>query len=320
MKYHFFVNTIVAAVLIIMAMAAEAPCVVVDKIIAVVNGEVITQQEMAQYLYPLYQEYQKEYTGKSLEDKMVEAQDMVLNQLIQDKLVLSEAKKLGIKADNDELDERIERLIKDKFGSEEKFREILTIQNISLSEMRETLRSDIIKSKVVREKVGWKVIITPSEVRQYYDQHITEFVEPEKIEVYNILVRKKAGHEEESRELIKRIKVLLASGQDFTEMAKKYSEGPNAKNGGSLGLVKRGEMIKEIDDAIGTLTPGSMSDVVETPIGYHIFKVTQIVPARSKDFNSAKPEIEEAIYQKKINRNLEKWLKGLKENAYISVK
>lgn len=320
MRRHFLSRVIAGAALIVLAVTTKAPCVVIDKIIAVVNGEVITQREVAQYLYPLYEEYQKEYTGKSLEEKMLDAEDMILNQLIQDKLVLSEAKKLGIKAEVSEVDARIKGLIKERFGSEERFREMLAIQNISLSEMKETMHNEVIKSKVVREKVGWKVVITPSEVRQYYDQHITEFVEPEKMEVFNILVRKKEGHEEEARTQIKKIKTFLDSGKDFEEIAKKYSEGPNAQNGGNLGLVKKGEMMKEIDDVISTLTPGSISDVVETPIGYHIFKVTQIVPARSKDFDSAKAEIQDAIYQKKINKNLEKWLKELRENAYISVK
>jgi len=320
MKYGFLIKTIAGAALIISVINSDAPCVVIDKIVAVVNGEVITQREVAQYLFPLYEEYKKEYTGKNLEDKMLEAEDMVMNQLIQDKLILSEAKKAGIKAADDEIDERIQKLIKERFASEEKFREMLAIQNASLSEMRETVRNEIIKSKIVREKVGWKVVITPSEVRQYYDQHITEFVEPEKIEVLNIMVRKKEGRTDEAKELIKKIKALLDGGDDFQEVAKKYSEGPNANGGGSLGFVKRGDMMREIDDAIFALSPGGISDIVETPIGYHIFKVTEKLAARSKDFDSAKADIEETIYQKKIDKNLEKWLKELRENAYISIK
>lgn len=320
MKYNRLVNTIASAGFILLAAAAVASGIVIDKIIAVVNGEVITQREAAQHLFPLYEEYRKEYTGKNLDDKMLEAEDMIMNQLIQDKLILSEAKKAGIKAGDDEVDARINRIIWEKFGSEENFREVLALQDVSLNEMRDSLRNEIIKSKIVREKVGCKIMITPSEVRQYYDQHITEFAEQEKAEVLNILVRKKEGDEEASKELIKKAKSLLADGQDFEEAAKKYSESPNAKNGGNMGLIKRGEMIKEIDEAIFALQAGGVSDIVETSIGYHIFKVTQIVPAKTKDFDSAKAEIEDAIYQKKINKNLEKWLKKLRENAYISVK
>lgn len=320
MKYNRLAGIIAGAGFVLLAAAATAPAVVIDKIVAVINGEAITQREAAQYLYPLYEEYQKEYTGKNLDDKMLEAEDMVLNQLIQDKLILSEAKKAGIKAEDDEVDARVSKIIREKFGSEEKFREMLALQNVSLNEMRDSLRSEIIKSKIVREKVGYKVIITPSEVRQYYDQHITEFVEPEKIEVLNILIRKKEADGGISEESIKKVKSLLNDGQDFEEVAKKYSESPNAKNGGNMGFIKRGEMIKEIDDAIFALPAGGVSDIVETPIGYHVFKITQIVPAISKDFDSAKSEIEDAIYQKKINKSLEKWLKELRENAYISIK
>lgn len=321
MKRIFFsIKVICAAAVCLFAPAHYAYPVVVDKIVCVVNGEAITQREVAQYLYPIYAEYQKEYTGKNLEEKMIEAEDIVINQLIEDKLILSEAKKEGVQAGNDEVDARIREIIKQRFGSEEKFREVLAIQNISLSEMKEALMNDIIKAKIIRMKAGGKVIITPSEVRRYYDEHINEFVEHETTEALNILVRKKDTQDDNARESIKKIKALLDAGEDFEAIAKKYSEGPNAKGGGRLGLIAKGEMIKEIDEAIFALEPGQVSEIVETPIGYHIFKVTKKLPAMSKSFDSAKDEITETIYKKKIQRNLAKWIKELKENAYISIK
>src|SRR3990167_4858143 len=99
-KSIFWIKTICrAAVFSLLAMHYAHPAVV-DKIVGVVNGEVITQSEVMQSLFPLYDEYKKEYTGKKLEEKMMEAEDMVLKQLIEDKLILSEAKKEGIKADD----------------------------------------------------------------------------------------------------------------------------------------------------------------------------------------------------------------------------
>lgn len=314
-----FKITGVAAALIF-AMFSYADSAVIDKIVGVVNGEVITQAEVMQGLYPLYDEYKKEYTGDKLEEKMVEAENMVLNQLIEDKLILAEAKKEGIKAEDDEVDARIREIIKNRFGSEDKFREMLAVQNISLSNMKEVLRNDIIKAKIVRQKAGSRIVITPSEVRKYYDEHINEFVEPERAEVLNILVRKKDKNDEKAKDLIKKIKTLLDRNEDFEKVAREYSEGPNAKGGGGLGVIQKGEMIKEIDETIFTLTPGSISDIVETPIGYHIFKVTAVMPATSKDFDSAKDDITETIYRKKIDKNLAKWIKELKENAYISIK
>ena len=88
------------------------------------------------------------------------------------------------------------------------------------------------------------------------------------------------------------------NGEDFEAMAREYSEGPNAKGGGGLGLIRRGEMMKEVDETIFALEPGSISDIVETPIGYHIFKVIAKLPATSKDFDSAKADITEEIYRK----------------------
>src|SRR3989338_6493562 len=226
-KRIFWIKIVCAAAAFIFAAPHYASPLVVDKIVGVVNGEVITQREVMQSLFPLYEEYKKEYTGKKLEEKMVEAEDMVLNQLIEDKLVLSEAKKEGIKADDSEVEARIRGIIKNRFESEEKFREVLAIQNISFSNMKDALKNDIIKSKIVRQKVGGRIVITPSEVRQYYDEHINEFVEPERAEVLNILVRKKDQKDEKAKELIKKIKALLDRGEDFEAVAREYSEGPN---------------------------------------------------------------------------------------------
>jgi peptidyl-prolyl cis-trans isomerase SurA len=299
----------------------DALCVVIDKIVAVVNDEVITQQEINQHLLPIYDEYKKEYTGRRLENKMAEAKDMILDQLIDDKLILAEAKRQKIEATDKEIEIKLQE-IKNRFETEEQFREILARQNISLTELRDRLKSDIIKSKLVRREVGWKIAVTPSEVRDYYDTHIEDFTEPEKRRVLNIVIKKtkKGRAKDETIFLIKKIKELIEQGQDFEELAKEYSEGAHAKKGGHLGLVEKGQMIEEIDDAIFLLKVGEISDIVESSIGYHIFKVSEIILAYSIDFEVAKYEIEDLIYREKIDKNLKKLLKRLRKNAYISIK
>ena len=321
MKIKFF-GIIVAALLtgFAIAVTTDVLSVVIDKIVAVVNEEVVTQREVVRLLIPIYEQYKKEYTGKRLENKMIETEEMFLDQLIEDKLILSEAKRQGIEATDKEIERELQR-IKNRFETEEQFRDEMARQNISLSELRDRFKNDIIKSKLVRKELGWKVIISPTEVRKYYDNHIEDFTEPEKVKVLNILVNmENEGETEEARFLIERIKKLIEEDRNFEELAKEYSDGPNAKEGGSLGLVEKGQMMKGIDDAIFSLEAGEVSEVVESPIGYHLFKVKEKLPAKFTDFETAKYEIEELIYRERIDKSLKKWLKELRKNAYISIK
>ena len=321
MKRTSLTKIIISAMLLTFVITTEALSVVIDKIVAVVNGEVITQREMVQHLIPIFEEYKKEYTGRRLEEKMVEVEDMVLSQLIDDKLILSEAKKEGVEATDEEIDLKLQA-IEDRFESEKQFRAALANQNVSLSELRENFKNEIIKSKLVRKEIGWKIVITPIEVRQYYDTHIDDFKEPEKARVFNILITINSENwaDEKAGFLIEKIQRLIKDGRDFEELAKEYSQGPNAKDGGNLGLVKKGQMIREIDEAIFSLKEGGISDIVKSSIGYHLFKVTEKYQSDLKDFYSVSSEIEDLIYKKKIDKSFRKWLKELRKNAYISVK
>lgn len=318
-----FINKIpllLISAIIAVTVAPAASCLIIDRIVAVVNDEVITQREVAHLLVPIYEEYKREYTGERLEGKVAEAENMVIDQLIDDKLILSEAKRQGVEAKDKEIALKLQT-IKDKFETEERFREALAQENISLSELRNRIKNDIIKSKLVRKEMGIKVEMTPSEVRRYYDEHIADFVETEKVKVYNILIKKeKERTKNEALFLIKRIKEFINLGDNFEALAKEYSEGPNAKKGGLLGLIEKGGMIKEIDDVIFSLKTGDVSDIVESPLGYHIFKVTEKIPARQIEFDAVKQDIEDLIYKEKVNKKMKKWLKELRKNAYISIK
>ena len=113
---------------------------------------------------------------------------------------------------------------------------------------------------------------------------------------------------------------MIENGQDFEGLAREYSQGPNAEKGGGMGFLEKGEMMEEIDDAVFSLEAGDISDIVESPIGYHVFKVTEKTPKKNVDFEIVKYEIEDLIYKKRVDKKLKNWLKTLRKNAYISIK
>jgi len=317
-KYRIAAALIIAAAVI--GSAPEGPCLITDRIVAVVNGEVITKRELTWALMPIYEKYSREYTGKRLDGKMAEAEEKIIEQMIDDKLILSEAKARNIEVTDEEIEERLSA-VKNRFDTEEQFRAAMADQGITLSEIRDKFRDEAMKSKLVRAQMGWKVGITPSEIRKYYDSHIDEFSGPAKVRALNILI-KKSEKRDSNRALflIERIKELLDKGRDFGELAREYSQGPNAKKGGDLGIVEKGQMLEAIDGALFLLGLGEVSGAVESPLGFHLLKVIEKMPPKVARFELVKSEIEDRIYKKKIDKQLKKWLKELRKNAYISIR
>lgn len=316
MKYFKFIVCAVILASFINAHAAE----VVNRVIAVVNDEVITQQDKDQLLGVLYAQYSQIYTGDELLQKMEEAKKDILRQMIEDKLVLSRAKALGIKVMDEEVNNKLE-YVKQGFPSEEEFYKTLQTQGVTVANLKDRYRDQLMMKKVVDLEVKSRVSVLPSEISEYYEKHRDEFKQEEKYKVKNILIK---ASDEVSFELAKveidNIYNKLKQDANFDELAKEFSKGPGADKGGDLGYVKRGEMLLELEDAIFKLKPGEFSEPVRTKLGYHIFKVEDIQYSGHKSLEEAQRDIHMMLFQKKFKEKLSEWLAELKSKAYISIK
>ncbi len=304
---------------------------VVDKIVAVVNDEPITKSELDSLLAPIYDQYKSVYKGKEFVKKINEARTNILNQLIEDKLVAQEAKRLGVEVREDEIDARIDE-IKQKFASEKEFREYMDSQGMTMTKLRNRIKEQISIRKLQHYEIQQKIIITPAQVEEYYNRHLEDFSTKEKVKVRTIMLRKKslsdkeltesgvAEYNEKIYERAKRILEELKEGASFADYAKEYSEGQNKEKGGDLGFIQRGDMIKPFDDVIFSLPVGGISDVVESPIGYHIFLVEAKQAKKVKPISEVKGEIRNILFQQKAEERFKKWMSELKEKAYISIK
>lgn len=307
-------------------MPQKASAEVVDGIVAVVNDDVITQGDINEVLIPIYSQYKATYSDEQLIQKLQEARKDILLQMIEDKLIIQEAEKLGVSVSDEEVQDRLEQ-IKGQFMDEAEFQEALRSQGITLEQLKEKYRQQLIIKKLVNYEVREKVDVTPTEVAQYYQQHRQEFKEPAQVKVRTILIRKdkdeaddnEAGNEK-ARVRMELIKKQLELGDDFSKLAKEYSEDPTAIEGGDMGYIKKGQMMSQIDEVIFSLDEGRISDVVETNVGYHIFMVTKKKPSSTKSFDQVRSEIEDIIFQQKAEARFNEWMDGLKEDAYISIK
>jgi parvulin-like peptidyl-prolyl isomerase len=112
----------------------------------------------------------------------------------------------------------------------------------------------------------------------------------------------------------------LKAGEDFAELAKQYSEGPNASEGGSMGYVKKGDLLPDIESVVFNMKDGEVSDIIHTKLGYHIFKVDERRERQTLGLAEVKREVEEGVYREKVKDKIKDWVGNLKKNAYISFK
>lgn len=307
-------------VLFTMSFALVAQAATINKFVAVVNDEVITQQDIDQLLSVLYAQYSQEYKGDELLQKMEDVKKDILNQVIEDKLVLSRAKELGIKVTESEINERLD-YIKKGFPSENEFYNTLETQGITIANLKDRYRDQIMMKKMVDYEVKSRVSVLPSEISDYYERHKSQFKEGDKYKVKNILIKAKddVGFELAKVE-IDDVYTKLKEGGDFDDLAKLHSQGPNADKGGDMGYIEKGQMLEELDNAIFKLKSGEFSEPVKSGIGYHIFKIEDIKYGRQAGLEDVQKDIQMVLFQDKFKTQVKNWLADLKKKAYISIK
>jgi len=313
-----FVKFILVVWFLMVPLCAEAQ--VINKVVAVVNDEVITQQDLNQLLAVLYAQYVHDYRGDELLKKMEDVKKDILKQVVEDKLVLSRAKELDIKVTEEEIEDRLE-YIKKGFDLEEDFYGTLEAQGITVADLKDRYTDQIMMKKVVDLEIKSRVAVLPSEVTAYYEGHRHEFERGEKYKVGHILIKadNMVNFELAKIEMYD-IFDMLRKGEDFSKLAKEHSQGPNKDEGGDMGYIGPGEMLEELDGALSKLKPGQFSGPIKSKVGYHILKVEDIKDFGSMSLEDAQKDIKKMLFQQKFQDRLDEWLAGLKDKAYISIK
>lgn len=294
---------------------------VLDKVVAIVNDEPILQSELDKVLAAVYAQYKKQFEGDDLYSKLDEARKEILNQLIEDKLIYQEAVELGLEITEGEIADQLAS-VKEQFGDEEKFNEFLSTQGLSVSKLEERLKQQVAIRKMHHYHVRSRVIVTPKEIENYYNENIKLFTAEESIKVRTITIRKneKGRSDEEAKAITEEILRKNYTGEKFEDLAKEYSEDTKAESGGDLGYVARGDLIPEIEKVIFSLKSGEMSPVIETEMGFHLFMVEEKQAKRTKTFNEVREKIKDMLYHKQTVERFKEWMAELKSKAYISIR
>ncbi len=279
-----------------------------ETIVAVVAGEEVKKAEFTQMFDIFKAQYEKQF-GAEVWDKEMDgrkfgdvAKEKILEMLIDTRIQLKKADEMGIKVTDEEINTEIENA-KKYFETEEKFNEFLKEQSMDLNYFKDSVRKDMIISKV-REKLTVNVTVTDEEVKSYYDAHLNEFMQ---VKASHILLETK----EEAQKLLDRVK----AGENFNDLAKEFSKDPSAKdNGGDLGFFGHGDMVEPFEQAAFALKPGQISEIVETQYGFHIIKVED---SKIDKFEDIKEQLKNTQLNDKMNSEYEKMLEDMRSKANI---
>lgn len=310
---------ILAAVIFLgTAYCQPAASEIVDKIAVVVNEEIILDSEIERALIPFFHQYRTMYQGNDLLSRLEDVRRKIVEQLIDEKILLSEAKRLNIEVTDEEIEAKISESA-DRFGSRTAFEKALAEQRMTVKDLKSKYNEQIMVRKLIGQKAGSSVLVTPLDINNYYRDNAAEFVVPEEVKVRNILVRA-GGDDDKAESLALDILARARAGEDFSEMARTYSTGPGAAEGGLMGYLKRGELMPEIEDGVFRLKEGEVSDIIKTGLGYHIFKVDEKREQKVLPLPEVRKDIEEAIFKQRANAKIKNWVADLKKNAYIAFK
>ncbi|HKW85709.1 MAG TPA: peptidyl-prolyl cis-trans isomerase [Nitrospiraceae bacterium] len=290
-------------------LAAEAAHLA-DRIIAVVNSEVIMLSEIKAETAAEEKRLQEQYRGPDLQRRLQQFEYMALTRMIERKLQMQLAKSKGM----DVTDEELTRAAQELQRQGEKV-------DLTNPNDKKSLKEQLTLLKVVDREVRSTVMVSETEMKRYYEQHRGRFSLPEEYRLSQILIRPRNGEDPaQTQAKAQAVYAALKQGGDFAELALKHSDGAEATRGGSLGFVRQGELHPPIERVVAALQPGEISEPVATTEGIHILRLDEKKPSQFRPFAEVKSEMQGFVFKQKSEDVYQLWMATLKNKAYIEVK
>jgi peptidyl-prolyl cis-trans isomerase SurA len=306
---------------------AEAGGKVVEEIIARVNNDIITKSEydkaLASALDDARQECENRCTPQQLEAATEDRRKNALRDLIDQSLLVQRGKDMSISVETDVIKQLDQIRISNKLPDMDALEKAVTSQGLNWEDFKNNIRSHLITQKVIGQEVGSHITIAESDARKFYEAHKGEFIGPESVALREIVVSTEGKKDAELPDLKKKAETALKrvnDGEEFGEIAKRMSDGSTKDQGGYLGVYKRGELAKPIEDKVFSMKRNQLTDVMETKQGYLILQVLEHYDEGQQAFEKVKEKIMNQLYEERMQPALKNYLKTLREQSYVVIK
>jgi len=296
--------------LIFFLFASTLSAEVIDKIVAVVNNEIITLSDLIDF-YKVQKE--KGITQLSFE----ESKETLLSDLIERKLIDSQLKEANIEVIDKEVELAMDDVLKNNNVTREDLVKILAKENITLTEYKEKISDQIKRTKIIDREVQAKLKVSDEDLKDYYLKHSSEFVEDVSYHIAFIVVNKTG---KDAQKKIYEAYQRIRSGDLFEDMVQQYSEDTSKKANGDVGFVKLKDLELALRKDIEWLKPGRITSPLEGEKAFYIVKLIELKIGKQKSLEESREQIKKILYDKEFEKREKVWLKNLKEKASIEIK
>ena len=306
--------------------SAQAKGAVVEEIVARVNNQIITLSDYQKGAAGLPQEVAQDCQNCSqiqIQSQVADRQKNLLRDMIDQQLLIERAKDMEVSVETD-LVKRLDEVRKqNNLTSLEDLEKAVESQGIVWEDYKTQIRNSLLTQEVIRREVGGRMNIGSDEVKQYYEAHKQEFNRPEQVALAELFLTTDGKSPEEISAVHTRADDLhnrLVKGEDFNALVKRYSEGSTAQQNGDLGEFQRGQLSKQLEDAVFTMDKNQFTDVIQTKTGFEILKVLDHNQAGLQPLDKVENEITNTLYRQKMDPAMRTYLAQLREESYVLVK
>jgi peptidyl-prolyl cis-trans isomerase C len=289
------------------------------EVLARVNGEAVNKTEFDRAITALEARNGGPVPAQQ-RDRIVRE---VLDQIVSYKLLIQESRARKIVVEDSEVDARMKE-IQGQFPSEDAFKQMLTSRKTTIDQVRADIRQDVTVQKLIASAIADKVAVKPEQITDFFAKNPDQFKQPERVRASHILITVPKGSDAAAKtaartkaaDILKDVK----AGKDFAALAKQHSQDPgSAQNGGDLGFFQQGQMVGPFNDVAFNLTPGQVSDLVETEFGFHIIKVAEKQSARAVPLDEVRPQLEQYLERMNREQQTDAFVNGLKTKGKIEI-
>lgn len=303
---------------------AAAVSEVVDRIVAVVNDDIITLSELDSSFQPYQKRIDASYKGPDKDKVIADGHSRILNRMIDNRLIEQRSKKAGIIIKDDEAMDTIQDLLRRRSIPMEEFTKTLEREGTTLEAYRQDMKEQMTRMRLLRKELKTKTLVSDEEIGEYYVKHRQEYEGKEAVRIKQILILlpKNAGRTMKIKlkadaEMIRK---RLIDGESFDLLAVQFSQGPSAATGGDVGFLDKGTMLPEVDSAAFQLSKDEISEVIVSTVGFHIIKVLDKRGAGIKPIDVVREEIKAKLEEDKMEKKYEEWIAELRKKAHIEIK
>jgi peptidyl-prolyl cis-trans isomerase SurA len=306
---------------------AEGEGKVVEEIIARVNNEIITRSELDKAKTAAADEAEQDCNGhctpEQLQVAVEDRQKYALRDLIDQSLLAQRGKDMTISVEADVVKQLDQIRIQNKLPDLDALEKAVSSQGMNWDDFKNNIRNRLLTQEVIRREVGSHITIGRDDALKYYEEHKKDYVMQEQVALRAIEIKTEDKKESEVAELKVKAQKLhdrVKEGEDFGDLAKHFSDGSTAQQNGYLGVYKRGELSKELEDVVFKMKKNEMTDVIETKQGFLILQVMEHFDEGEQPYEKVENKIMDLLYSEKMEPALREYLKTLREQSYVVVK